>query len=113
MLLGYTENIYHVSDVEGREKVFIERTHRRIVCLYAHNCVIGSTCIGVPKENQTWNKLDSSMLKSKNQVTLFVNYSYNSFYDFRFSENTYRKQKVMCQNMGFLILYGGYIWTYL
>ena len=35
------------------------------------------------------------MLKSKNQVTLFVNYSYNSFYDFRFSENTYSEQKVM------------------
>ena len=55
---------------------------------------------------------DSSMLKSKNQVTLFINYSYNSFYDFRYSENTYSEQKVMCQNMGFLILYGGYIWTY-
>jgi len=40
-------------------------------------------------------KLDLSMLKFKNQVTLFVNYSYNSFYDFRFSENTYRKQKVI------------------
>ena len=53
------------------------------------------------------------MLKSKNQVTLFANYSYNSFYDFHFSENTYSEQKVMCQNMGFLILYGGYIWTYL
>ena len=35
------------------------------------------------------------MLKPKNQVTLFVNYSYNSFYDFRFSENTYREQKVV------------------
>ena len=69
--------------------------------------------IGSPRENQRWNKLDSSMLKSKNQVTLFVNYSYNSFYDFRFSENTYSEQKVMCQNMGFLNLYGGYIWTYL
>jgi len=31
------------------------------------------------------------MLKSKNQVTLFVNYSYNSFNDFRFSENMYRR----------------------
>ena len=41
------------------------------------------------------------MLKSKNQVTLFVNYRYNSFYDFLFSENTYHEQKVMCQNMGF------------
>ena len=54
------------------------------------------------------------MLKSKNQeVTLFVNYSYNSFHGFSFSENTYSERKVMCQNMGFLILYGGYIWTYL
>ena len=53
------------------------------------------------------------MLKSKNQVTLFVNYSYNTFCDFCFSENTYREQKVMCKNMGFSILYGGYIWTYL
>ena len=53
------------------------------------------------------------MLKSKNQVTLFVNYSYNGFNDFCFSENTYSKQKVMSQNMGFLNLYGGYIWTYL
>ena len=40
------------------------------------------------------------MLKSKNQVTLFVNYSYNSFNDFRFSENMYSEQ-VMSQNMGF------------
>ena len=30
-------------------------------------------------------------------MTLFVNYSYKSFYDFCFSENTYREQKVMCQ----------------
>ena len=45
------------------------------------------------------DKLDSSVLKSKNQVTLFVNYSYNTFYDFRSSENTY---KVMSQNMGVL-----------
>ena len=35
------------------------------------------------------------MLKSKNQVTLFVNYSYNSFYDFRYSENTYSEQEVI------------------
>ena len=53
------------------------------------------------------------MLKSMNQVTLFVNYSYNSFYGFHFSTNTYSEQKVMRQNMGILILYGGYIWTYL
>ena len=43
--------------------------------------------IGVPRKNPRTNKLDSSMLKSKNQATLFVNYSYNSFYDFRSSEN--------------------------
>ena len=42
------------------------------------------------------------MLKSKNRVTLF-NYSYNSFYDFRFSENAYGEQKVMYQNMGFYV----------
>ena len=53
------------------------------------------------------------MLKFKNQVTLFVNCSYNSFYNFRFFKNAYREQKVMCKNMGFSILYGGYIWTYL
>ena len=43
--------------------------------------------VGVPTKNLRTNKLDSSMLKSKNQVTLFVNYSYNNFYDFRSSEN--------------------------
>ena len=43
--------------------------------------------IGVPTKNPRTNKLDSSMLKSKNQVTLFVNYSYNNFYDFHSSEN--------------------------
>ena len=32
-----------------------------------------------PEENQRWNKLDSSIVESKDQVTLFVNYSYNSF----------------------------------
>jgi len=43
------------------------------------------------------------MLKSKNKVTLFVKYS----------TGMYSKQKFMCQNMGFLILYGSYICTYL
>ena len=33
------------------------------------------------------------MLKSKNQVSLFVNYSYNSFYDFCSSENIYSKRR--------------------
>ena len=42
-------------------------------------------------KNPTTNKLDSSMLKSKNQVTLFVNYSCNSFYDFRSSENIIKR----------------------
>ena len=31
-------------------------------------------------------------MKSKNQVTLFVNYSYNGFYDFRSSELEYIKR---------------------
>ena len=39
------------------------------------------------------------MLKSKNHVTLFVNYSCNSFCDFCFSENTFREQKIMCQKL--------------
>ena len=43
--------------------------------------------------------------------TLFVNYSYNSFYEFCSSENTYKDQKIMCQNMGFSVLDRGYIWT--
>ena len=34
------------------------------------------------------------MLKSKNQVALFINYSYNSFYDLCSFES---KQKVMCR----------------
>ena len=38
------------------------------------------------------------MLKSKNQVTLFVNYSYNSFCDY-FSKNKFREQKIMCQKL--------------
>ena len=37
-----------------------------------------------PKKNHRLNKLDSSMLKSKNQVSLFVNYGYNTFYDLQF-----------------------------
>ena len=46
------------------------------------------------------------MLKSKNQVTLFVNYSCNSFYDFRSSENIYKADRgVLCQIMGFSIFY--------
>ena len=52
------------------------------------------------------------MLKSKNQVTLFVNYSYNSFYDFRFSENMYSKQ-VHVPKYGIFEFIWGYIWTYL
>ena len=43
--------------------------------------------VGVPTKNLRTNNLDSTMLKSKNQVTLFVNYSCNSFYDFLSSEN--------------------------
>ena len=65
--------------------------------------------IGVPTKNPRTNKLDSSMLKSKNQVTLFVNYSYNSFYDFRPSENKIRQTEGYVPKYGFLILYGGYI----
>ena len=49
--------------------------------------VFTSLYVGVPTKNPRTNKLDSSMLKSKDQVTLFVNYSYNNFYDFRSSEN--------------------------
>jgi len=50
------------------------------------------------------------MLKSKNELTLFVNYSYNSFYDFCFSENSYREQKVMCQKYGiFDFIWGLYM----
>ena len=36
--------------------------------------------------------------KSKNQVTVFVKYSYNSFYDLRSSKSMYSKQKGTCQN---------------
>ena len=43
--------------------------------------------LGVPTKNSRMNKQDSSVLQSKNQVTLFVNYSYIGFYDFRSSEN--------------------------
>ena len=50
------------------------------------------------RENQGWNKLDSSMLKSKNQVTLFVNYSYNSFYEFHFSVNWPREAMAIVNN---------------
>ena len=66
-----------------------------------------ASLLGVPTKNPRTNELDSSMLKSKNQVTLFGNYSYNSFNDFRPSKNKQSKQRVMCQNMGVLILYGG------
>ena len=46
------------------------------------------------------------MLKSKNQVTLFVNYSYNCFYDFRFSE------KYVERTEGYVPKYGifDFIW---
>ena len=53
------------------------------------------------------DEINVSVLKSKNRVTLLVNYSYNSYYDFHSSENTYSKQKVMCP---FLILYGVIKW---
>ena len=43
-------------------------------------------------------------------MTLFVNYSYNSFYDFHSFENTYSEQKVMCQSMGFDFLIMGVIY---
>ena len=58
------------------------------VCKYCIMiCKDSSSTLGVPTKNPRMNKLDSSMLKSKNEVTLFVNYSYNSFYDFHPSEN--------------------------
>ena len=37
------------------------------------------------------------MLKSKNQVSLFVNYSYNSLYDYRSSENTYIANRLFAE----------------
>ena len=60
-----------------------------------------------PKEkSKRLNKLESNILKPKNQVTLFVNYSYNSFHDLCSSENIYSERNAVCQNMGFLILIG-------
>ena len=52
------------------------------------------------------------MLKSKNQVTLFVNYSYNSFYDFRSSDSIRKanrglRAKTSMAIMGAWILYVG------
>ena len=41
----------------------------------------------LPTKNPRTNELNLSMLIPKNQVTLFVNYSYNSFFDFRSSGN--------------------------
>ena len=35
----------------------------------------GTVKVGFPRKNPRTNKLDSTMLKSKNQVTSFVNYS--------------------------------------
>ena len=55
----------------------------RLCCILDHEL---DSYIGVPTKNPRTNELDSSMLKSKNQVTLFVSYSYNSFYDFRSSK---------------------------
>ena len=54
--------------------------------------------IGEPRKNEKSNKFDSRMLKFKSQVTLFVNHSYNSFYDLRSSEKWYSEQ-VMCPNI--------------
>ena len=42
--------------------------------------------VDTSKKNHKSNKLEASMLKSKNGVTLFVNYSYNSLYDIRSSQ---------------------------
>ena len=47
------------------------------------------------------------MLKSKNQVTSFVDYSYNSLYDFHSSENTFSKKLGYVANMRVLILHWG------
>ena len=56
------------------------------------------------------NNLDSSV-KSNNQLTLFVKYSYYSVYDLCSCKNNRR----LCAKIWFLILFGGYIhvWTYL
>ena len=55
----------------------------RTLHLLVISVMIIEAMLGVPVKNPITNNLDPSMLKSKNQVTLFVNYSYNSFYDFR------------------------------
>ena len=47
-----------------------------------------------------------NMLKSKNQETLFVNYSYSNIYDISSSENVYSEPKVMCQNMELFVYLG-------
>ena len=61
------------------------------------------------RENQGWNKLDSSMLKSKNQVTLFVNYSYNSFYEFHFSVKWPRETMAIVDNSVYIYSSDEYI----
>ena len=49
---------------------------------------------------------DLSTLKSKNQVTLFVKLQLQYFLWRSFLLKYVKRQKVMCQNMGLLILYG-------
>ena len=88
-------NIYStllkVLATDGRQiiiQLYLRRTY--LVSMHSRGLIRGSFLA----LDQRQNKLDSSMLKSKNQVTLFVNYSYNSFYDFRFPKNTYSKQVI-------------------
>ena len=73
------------------------------------------TSENIPKlgEKSKNEQTDSSMLKSKNQVTLFVNYSYNGFCEFHSSENIWSEQGVMCQIIGFSILSYGEVWAIL
>ena len=78
------------SNLNGKKKMFLGSQHRvqaevasflSIVSLASYpdlTCISLGTrlFVGVAK------KMDSSMLKSKTQVTLFVNYSCKIFYDF-------------------------------
>ena len=60
--------------------------------------------LGNPKKKKKSNKPKPSIPKSKNQVTLFVNYSYNGL---RFPK-VYKANRKLCAKLwNFLILYGG------
>ena len=115
MLLQYPRSQHQQQDeVECSEATSREKKLKLKMSyvLMASVCNILYAYIRVKEKKYRSYKPKPSMLKSKKQVTLFVNYSYNIFYGLCSPKMYKGNRKLYAKLWNFLFYMGGYIWTY-